>query len=56
MSWHGGLGTSFLVHPEGDLAVLVLTQRSFDGPQRSAVHTDLHAVALGAVQCPPGPV
>jgi CubicO group peptidase (beta-lactamase class C family) len=47
--WDGGLGTSFLAHPERDLAVIVLTQRMFDAPQASAVHTDLQAAALAAV-------
>jgi CubicO group peptidase (beta-lactamase class C family) len=46
--WDGGLGTSFLVHPELDLAVIVLTQRLFDGPQAPAVHTDLQNAALAA--------
>src|SRR3954470_11866687 len=48
--WDGGLGTSFLVHPERDLAVVVLSQRLFDTPQASAVHTELQAAALAAVQ------
>jgi CubicO group peptidase (beta-lactamase class C family) len=47
--WDGGLGTSFLVHPEHDLAVIVLTQRLFETPQAPAVHTDLQAAALAAV-------
>jgi CubicO group peptidase (beta-lactamase class C family) len=46
--WDGGLGSSFLVHPERDLAVIVLTQRMFDTPQAPAVHTDLQAAALAA--------
>jgi len=49
IGWDGGLGTSFLVHPERDLAVIVLTQRMFDSAQASGVHTDLQAVALAAV-------
>jgi CubicO group peptidase (beta-lactamase class C family) len=48
--WDGGLGTSFLVHPERDLAVIVLSQRLFDTPQAPAVHTELQAAALAAVQ------
>jgi CubicO group peptidase (beta-lactamase class C family) len=48
--WDGGLGTSFLVHPERDLAVVVLTQRLFESPQAPAVHTDLQAAALAAVE------
>jgi CubicO group peptidase (beta-lactamase class C family) len=47
--WDGGLGTSFLVHPGRDLAVIVLTQRLFDTPQAPAVHRDLQAAALLAV-------
>jgi CubicO group peptidase (beta-lactamase class C family) len=46
--WEGGLGTSFLVHPARDLAVIVLTQRMFDTPQTPAVHTDLQGAALAA--------
>jgi CubicO group peptidase (beta-lactamase class C family) len=48
--WDGGLGTSFLVHPGLDLAVVVLTQRMFDGPQAPAVHRELQAAALAAVR------
>jgi CubicO group peptidase (beta-lactamase class C family) len=46
--WDGGLGTSFLVHPARDLAVIVLTQRLFQTAQAPAVHTDLQAAALTA--------
>jgi CubicO group peptidase (beta-lactamase class C family) len=48
--WDGGLGTSFLVHPARDVAVVVLTQRQFESPQAPAVHTDLQAAALAAVR------
>jgi CubicO group peptidase (beta-lactamase class C family) len=48
--WDGGLGTSFLVLPARDLAVIVLTQRLFDTPQAPAVHTDLQAAALAATE------
>src|SRR3954449_2526971 len=48
--WDGGLGTSFLVHPDRDLAVIVLTQRLFETPHAPAVHTDLQAAALAAHQ------
>jgi CubicO group peptidase (beta-lactamase class C family) len=47
--WDGGLGTSFLVHPERDLTAIVLTQRLFDTAQAPAVHTDLQAAALACV-------
>ena len=49
IGWDGGLGTSFLVHPERDLAVIVLTQRLFDTPQAPAVHSELQAAAVAAV-------
>ena len=50
IGWDGGLGTSFLVHPEHDLAVIVLTQRMFDTAQAPAVHLDLQAAALIAAE------
>jgi CubicO group peptidase (beta-lactamase class C family) len=50
IGWDGGLGTSFLVHPERDLAMIVLTQRLFDTAQAPALHTDLQAVALAAAE------
>jgi CubicO group peptidase (beta-lactamase class C family) len=34
IGWDGGLGTSFLVHPARDLAVIVLTQRLFETRSR----------------------
>jgi CubicO group peptidase (beta-lactamase class C family) len=49
--WDGGLGTSLLVHPERDLAVIVLTQRLFETAQApAAAHTALQAAALAAVR------
>jgi CubicO group peptidase (beta-lactamase class C family) len=50
IGWDGGLGTSFLVHPERDLAVIVLTQRMFDSAQAPAVHTDLQLAGLTAAE------
>lgn len=50
VGWDGGLGTSFLVHPARDLAVIALTQRLFESPQAPAVHTDLQAAALAAAE------
>ena len=50
IGWDGGLGTSFLVQPERELAVIVLTQRLFETAQAPAVHTELQAAALAAVQ------
>ncbi len=43
--WDGGLGTSWLVHPAHDLAVIVLTQRMWDGPSLPQVHRDVQAAA-----------
>ncbi len=43
--WDGGLGTSWLVDPNNDLVVIVLTQRMFDSSQTPPVHTDVQAAA-----------
>jgi CubicO group peptidase (beta-lactamase class C family) len=50
IGWDGGLGTSFLVHRQRDLAVIVLSQRLFETAQAPAVHTDLQAAALAAAE------
>jgi CubicO group peptidase (beta-lactamase class C family) len=50
IGWDGGLGTSFLVHPERDLTVIVLTQRLFESAQAPALHKDLQAAALAAAE------
>jgi CubicO group peptidase (beta-lactamase class C family) len=50
IGWDGGLGTSFLVHPERDLTVIVLTQRLFETAQAPAVHADLQTAALAACE------
>jgi CubicO group peptidase (beta-lactamase class C family) len=47
--WDGGKGTSWLVDPGYDLAVIVLTQRLFDGPQTPQVHRDIQAAAYAAL-------
>ena len=47
--WDGGLGTSWLVDPVRDLAVVVLTQRMWDSPQPPAVHGDLQDAAYRAL-------
>jgi CubicO group peptidase (beta-lactamase class C family) len=47
--WDGGLGTSWLVDPAQDLAVIVLTQRMFGSPQAPQVHVDLQAAAYAAL-------
>jgi CubicO group peptidase (beta-lactamase class C family) len=48
--WDGGLGSSFLVDPNRDLTVIVLTQRLFDSPQPPAVHTDVQDAAYAALR------
>jgi CubicO group peptidase (beta-lactamase class C family) len=47
--WDGGLGSSWLVDPARDLAVIVLTQRLFESPETPLVHRDLQAAAYSAV-------
>jgi CubicO group peptidase (beta-lactamase class C family) len=47
--WDGGLGTSWLVDPNYDLAIIVLTQRMFDDPELPAVHREIRAAAYGAL-------
>jgi CubicO group peptidase (beta-lactamase class C family) len=47
--WDGGLGTSWLVDPAVDLAVIVLTQRMFEGPEPPQVHRDIQAAAYAAL-------
>jgi CubicO group peptidase (beta-lactamase class C family) len=47
--WDGGFGTSWLVDPERDLVVIVLTQRMWETSDLPAVHRDLQAAAYAAV-------
>jgi CubicO group peptidase (beta-lactamase class C family) len=47
--WDGGLGTSWLVDPSRDLAVIVLTQRMFESPDPPRVHRDIQAAAYAAL-------
>ena len=47
--WDGGFGTSFVVDPAREMAVIILTQRAFDGPFLPAVHQDIRAVAFAAL-------
>jgi CubicO group peptidase (beta-lactamase class C family) len=46
--WDGGLGTSWLVDPNRDLTVVVLTQRLFEAAQAPTVHQDLLDAAYAA--------
>ena len=47
--WDGGLGTSWLVDPNRDLTIIVLTQRLFETAEAPAVHRDVQAAAYDAV-------
>jgi CubicO group peptidase (beta-lactamase class C family) len=44
--WNGGFGASWLVKPDEDLTVIVLTQRLFESPEPPSVHVDIQAAAL----------
>jgi CubicO group peptidase (beta-lactamase class C family) len=46
--WDGGLGTSWLVDPQQELVMIVLTQRLWDSPTPPAVHGDLQNAAYVA--------
>jgi CubicO group peptidase (beta-lactamase class C family) len=47
--WDGGIGTSWLVDPRGDLVVIVLTQRLFETALPPQVHAGLQAAAYAAL-------
>ncbi|HYU86150.1 MAG TPA: serine hydrolase domain-containing protein [Kribbellaceae bacterium] len=47
--WDGGFGTSWLVDPNCDLTVIVLTQRMFETPEPPQVHRDIQAAAYAAL-------
>jgi len=47
--WDGGFGSSWLVDPNHDLTVIVLTQRMFERPEPPQVHRDLQAAAYAAL-------
>jgi CubicO group peptidase (beta-lactamase class C family) len=47
--WDGGFGSSWLVDPTCDLAVIVLTQRMFETPEAPQVHVDIRAAAYAAL-------
>ncbi|MGZ4180971.1 MAG: serine hydrolase domain-containing protein [Solirubrobacteraceae bacterium] len=44
--WNGGFGSSWLVEPDGDLTVIVLTQRLFESPEPPPVHVEVQTAAL----------
>ncbi len=47
--WDGGLGTSWLVDPNYDLAVIVLTQVMFESPATPQAHRDIQVAAYAAL-------
>lgn len=53
--WSGGLGSTWLVDPNCDLVVIVLTQRVFESAEPPPVHSDIQAAAYAALsQATPG--
>ena len=47
--WDGGFGTTWLVDPNHDLTVIVLTQRMFETSDPPQVHRDIQAAAYAAL-------
>ncbi len=47
--WAGGFGSTWLIDPNHDLTVIVLTQRMFAGPVPEPLHTDFQAAAYDAL-------
>jgi CubicO group peptidase (beta-lactamase class C family) len=47
--WDGGFGSSWLVDPENDLIVIILTQRQFESPDLPPAHRDIRAAAYAAI-------
>ena len=47
--WAGGFGSTWLMDPNQDLTVLVLTQRMFGSGEPPALHTDYQAAAYAAL-------
>ncbi|HTT51233.1 MAG TPA: serine hydrolase domain-containing protein [Streptosporangiaceae bacterium] len=47
--WAGGFGSTWLADPGPDLTVIVLTQRTFDGPGGHPLHDDVQAAAYAAL-------
>ncbi len=48
--WAGGLGSTWLVDPNNDLTVIVLTQRMFESSQAPAVHEAIQQAAYQALR------
>jgi CubicO group peptidase (beta-lactamase class C family) len=47
--WAGGFGSTWLADPARDLTVIVLTQRTFDGPGGHPLHDEVQAAAYAAL-------
>jgi CubicO group peptidase (beta-lactamase class C family) len=47
--WDGGFGTSWLVDPNHDLIMIVLTQRMFESAATPQAHRDIQAAAYAAL-------
>jgi CubicO group peptidase (beta-lactamase class C family) len=47
--WAGGFGSTWLMDPNEDLTVIVLTQRMFESGEPPALHTDYQAAAYAAL-------
>jgi CubicO group peptidase (beta-lactamase class C family) len=47
--WNGGFGSSWLVDPDRDLTVIVLTQRLFETADAPEVHKEVQAAAYAAL-------
>jgi CubicO group peptidase (beta-lactamase class C family) len=47
--WNGGFGTSWLVDPAHDLAVIVCTQRLFESPELPPAHREIRAAVYAAL-------
>jgi CubicO group peptidase (beta-lactamase class C family) len=47
--WAGGFGSTWLIDPNHDLTVVMLTQRMFAGPEPEPLHTDFQAAAYQAL-------
>ena len=47
--WAGGFGSTWLADPAQDLTVIVLTQRTFDGPGGHPLHDEVQAAAYAAL-------
>ncbi|MDP9330314.1 MAG: beta-lactamase family protein [Actinomycetota bacterium] len=48
--WDGGFGSSWLVDPNHDLVVIVLTQRMFETAAAPQVHRDIQAAAYASLE------